>query len=168
MPSALTPLANITLANSTTSSVTFSSISGSYRDLMLVISVGNGYGNNYLTINGDTTAANYFQTFATGASAATSGNVSGSFPAYLEKNVSTSGSVENTYVLHFLDYAATDKHKTSLLRFGAPNSGTTYSGAQMSVQRWASTAAITSIAFTSYSGGTFATGSTFALYGVSA
>ena len=56
-----TPLANVTLA-STTSTVTFSSIPATYRDLLVVAQcgvVGPATENLQLSLNNDTTNANY-------------------------------------------------------------------------------------------------------------
>jgi hypothetical protein len=61
-----------------------------------------------------------------------------------------------------MDYSATDKHKTVLSRANnAANGVTAIAG------RWASTSAITSIVLT-FQSSSLATGSTVALYGVSA
>jgi hypothetical protein len=61
-----------------------------------------------------------------------------------------------------MDYSATNKHKTVLVRADNANSITMAHAA-----RWANTSAITSIVLTSFEGaGNFAIGSTFSLYGV--
>jgi len=65
-----------------------------------------------------------------------------------------------------MDYSATDKHKTVLVKRGVSDA-TGYS-VGMEAGRWASTSAITSINIFDQSGDTFDAGSSFALYGVAA
>ena len=79
---------------------------------------------------------------------------------YLDSGYSASGAYEiTTYDL--LDYSATDKHKTILVRFGSNSDSIALAAAG----RWASTSAITSIRIYRETG-SFAIGSTFELYGV--
>jgi hypothetical protein len=59
-----------------------------------------------------------------------------------------------------MDYSATDKHKTVLVRSNAASTGV-----EAIAQRWASTAAITSI-LVFPSTGSWAAGGTFSLYGI--
>jgi len=72
------------------------------------------------------------------------------------------GSDLSVQTVHFMDYSQTDKHKTILMRTNRASTGTS-----MIAGRWAQTTAITSIVVAP-DGGTFASGSTFALYGVAA
>jgi hypothetical protein len=64
--------------------------------------------------------------------------------------------------MDLIDYSATDKHKTILSRLN-----NTARATNALINRWPSTAAITSIRING-NGANFTTGSTFALYGVSA
>lgn len=162
MPSALIPLANITLGSSA-STVTFSSISGSYRDLMLVCSFTTGsstYGQ--MRINSDT-GSNYYMIDMSGAT--TYGVTTNSYTdtRFWSQITSADASTSNrVWQINILDYVATDKHKPVLFRYSG---GTDWSNAMAG--RYASTSAITSVQFYLASG-TFNTGSSFALYGVSA
>jgi hypothetical protein len=61
---------------------------------------------------------------------------------------------------NIMDYSATDKHKTSLIRVSAA-SRTVAAG----MQRWATTDAITSVTL-AFLVGNYVAGSTFSLYGV--
>jgi hypothetical protein len=159
MPSALVPLANLTLGSSA-STVTFSSISGSYRDLMLITNItpSGAMGAILLRANGDT-GLNYPTVYMSGnGSTAASGtaNPAGFFGAYV------TGTSRINVSWEILDYIATDKHKTSI--------GKQYSaaeGVQAFVSRWANTSAITNLTVFADSS-TFAAGSSFALYGISA
>ncbi len=144
------PLANITLGSSA-SSVTFSSIPGTYRDLVLVVNhTKSTLTGLYIRYNGDA-GANYSGVYMVGGG------------SYLTSGLSTEpgyADTLSTQVLQVMDYSATDKHKTSLLRSDHA-AGQTVAWAL----RWANTSAITSLAFVTASG-TFQTGSTFALYGI--
>ncbi len=160
MPSALVPLANITLGSSA-STVTFSSISGSYRDLMFVIG-GSSAGSTNVTMrfNSDS-GTNYNMVWATGyGSTTTSGSSANNSLLYTNAGASFQ-SGKATEIINIMDYSATDKHKTVLSRTSASDNGV-----EMNAARWASTAAITTVAFTG--AGSYDVGTTFALYGVSA
>lgn len=157
MASALVPLANITLS-STASSVTFSSISGSYRDLMLVINGGAGGGGPYLQFNSDT-GTNYNYVFLRG-NGSTATSVQNGNDTYAQLNwlgISANG----VLITHLLDYSTTNKHKLWLARTGTATTST-----ELASGRWASTSAISTIV--AYPGVTWSAGTTFALYGVSA
>jgi hypothetical protein len=159
--SAYTALANVTLG-STASSVTFSSISGSYRDLVLVLD-GRSTSTADLAfrVNGDT--ANYNFVFMAGSGSATSTNAVTSTDYIIPSGgrLTSISSNQTNCILNFMDYS-TDKHKTILLRTNDSSQSLSANAA-----RWASTSAITSIACFAL-GTTFTSGSNFALYGVSA
>lgn len=162
MASAWTPLANLTLG-SASSSVTFSSISGAYKDLVLVIGGTIGLpGTAKMRFNSDSGGNyNYVTMYGTGSSSG-SGNYASSTEHQLQFNGvwwSTVGSLK----IQVFDYSATDKHKATLVR----NDSAAYA-TEAIAGRWASTAAITSLQVSTFSADTFAVGSTFALYGVSA
>lgn len=166
------PIANITLS-STTTSVTFSQITQQYRDLVLVCSIRSTRGDSvdYLSerINGDT-GANYSHVAAWGDQNNSVQTGTGAGEYLYGPNVAGSTTAAGTFTsvtYQFMDYSATDKHKTLLIRQG----GMSLAGGQteMDTARWASNAAISSILiFMPYVGGSFAAGSTFALYGVRA
>jgi len=156
-----TPLANVTLG-SAAASVTFSSISQSYRDLVLVcvpalVSGTNGMGARFNSDSG----SNYSYVFAAGdgsttwTAAGTQTQIAMTVYADLTTTLGTTIST-----LNIMDYSATDKHKTVLVRDSKASIGTS-----MTANRWANTSAITSIVLTPNSG-SFATGSSFALYGI--
>jgi hypothetical protein len=151
-------LANVTLGTAV-SSVTFSSIPATYRDLILIIkgkatAPGSGArmivnldtGNNY----------NAVRMYAAGST----GSDSASNVGYLDiSSLNTSEGYQA--VIQIMDYSATDKHKTFLSR--THESG--LSAVLANAGRWADTAAITSVR--AYTGSdNWAIGSTFALYGI--
>jgi hypothetical protein len=154
-----TALATVTLGSSA-SSVTFSSIPATYRDLVLVHAgtSSNGSLNSLLLrFNGDS-GSNYTLVYMEGnGSSANSGTGSGTG---VNAGFTVSSPVSNN-ITQIMDYSATDKHKTVLSR-----KNTSSSNANAQASRWANTAAITSIVCTVDSGATFSTGSTFNLYGI--
>ena len=164
--STYTPLATNTLS-STATSVTFSSISGSYTDLVLVVTakVGVGSSNNYLTIGNGTvdTGANYSRTKLSGdGSSATSARNTAATGAFLDVyGDSNSTQFDSVQFAHIMNYSNTTTYKTILCR--ANRAG---SGVDAVVNLWRSTAAINII--TVNSTGTYAIGSTFTLYGIAA
>lgn len=160
MASALVPLANVTLGSSA-SSVSFSSITGIYRDLIIVTTAFNtaaGFADIWARYNGDS-GTNYTRVYMFGNGSSTGSGTNSDTVNYLGYSSNVN---DNIHTTHIFDYSATDKHKVNLVRANsASNSAGLYAG------RWASTAAITSITFGT-NGTSFAAGSTFMLYGVSA
>jgi hypothetical protein len=163
--SAYVPLANITLGSSVTS-ITFSSISGIYQDLILVAYVSSSSdGDFWVQFNNDTGSNYNTVTVGGNGTSAYSGllNSGGGYNAIVVggANFTTSDGIVK---MNVLDYSATDKHKTTLTRTDKASAGT-----EASAGRWANTSAITSLKIVQYNTARFFTaGSTFALYGVSA
>lgn len=155
-------LIDSTTLSSSASSVSFTSIDQSYRDLVLVVNAYSttttGYGGAAIvTVNSDT-GANYPVVFMRGnGSTAASSSATGSniYAGYLSNNDYTT-----SVIMQFLDFSATDKHKSILTRIDTAQDLT-----RAQASRWANTAAITSIDIAG-SGGTLASGSTFYLYGI--
>jgi len=160
MATALTALATTTLASSS-ATVTFSSISGSYRDLRLVIMHTNTGGatqeDSYFRFNGDT-GANYSSVYMRGSGGSTN---SGSATNNTYLNTYNDSNTENVLTtLDIMDYSATDKHKTVLSRNNLAGAGT-----DAFATRWANTNAITSVEVrtTAFA---FDTGTTINLFGI--
>ena len=155
MPSTYTPIATPTLGRAA-SSVTFSSISAAYTDIVMVfngsLSVGSG-----LTFQVNGATSGFSDTFLIGyGSSASSGrdsNVTSSFFADI-------GTTNSTAILNFMNYSNTTTFKTVLSRGSAAGNGVS-----ASVGLYRSTSAITEIKILSPSGN-ITTGSTFSLYGV--
>lgn len=157
-------LADITLATAT-SSVTLTGFSQDYRDLVLVFD-GKGTGSITLAqvrVNGDT-GSNYAWVRASGGSV---GVLSSSYSAttYLPLLWSNQGlgTTQGNGILQLMDYSATDKHKTALIRENSNNTNGTNTA--MYAGRWASTTAITSITVFSVNGN-FDTGTTLRMFGI--
>ena len=158
-------LASSVLASSA-SSVTFSSISQDYRDLILVIDpvTTTTWAAVYFQVNGDT-ANNYTMVRMSGDSSGATSGTSGSTGQFFGTGNDSYIGVAQGYLMtsHFMDYSATDKHKTVLTRIN----NAARPALDAMAQRWASTSAITSIRVY-LSNDNYAAGSTFYLYGISA
>ncbi len=159
-----TALATVTLGGSD-SEIIFSSIPGTYRDLIVVCQARGTittFTNVQMRFNSDT-GSNYSTVamYGTGSSAASYSETATNITLEQIARSSDTSSVFTPIVAQVMDYSATDKHKTVLTR----NSSTLSGAVAALASRWANTAAITSITLYPFSG-SFATGSTFSLYGV--
>ena len=162
MPSTYEPIATNTLGTAV-STVTFSSITGTYTDLVLVFQGGSSTDANIrMQVNGDT-ASNYSwtQLGGNGTSVASFRNSSDTSwlmnrYAYLSNNLNAN------FIFNFNNYSNTTTNKTVINRSNSAANGT-----DTTVGLWRSTTAITSITF-SLSGGNYIVGSTFTLYGIKA
>lgn len=163
--STYTPIATAT-ASGSVNSITFSSITGSYTDLVIVVNASLASGSNQnLTcqVNGDT-GTNYSWTRLTGnGSTATSDRASNYGSIILENAGYLSTSGWSNYIINFLNYSNTTTYKTVINRANYPLNGT-----DACVNLWRNTNAITSINLYTQSSANFATGSTFTLYGITA
>ena len=172
MPAAQTyePIATTTIA-SAVSSYTFSSISGSYTDLILVgsfYSTVNDVG-VYARFNSDT-GTNYSNTVlvSNGTTAQSQRNSSNTFMNVTAWNVGL-GSTNGIYspaIFNVMNYANTTTYKTTITRGSSrSNDG---SGETMALAGlWRSTSAINSIQIY-YSSGNLAVGTSMTLYGIKA
>ena len=155
-----TALANITLGSSA-STITFSSIPATYRDLILVANTSVSASSSRVTLNGDT-GSNYSTVIMRGGAGTTVSSTSFTFTGiYPSTQVGEPAGTRSAWTIQFMDYSATDKHKTALTRFGNPDPTNGHTQAQ--ANRWANTAAVTSITILD---ATYSAGSTFALYGI--
>jgi hypothetical protein len=141
------------------SSVTFSSIPGTYTDLVLI---ANGqstlFGNTAIQFNSDT-ATNYSVTYLYGdgtsaASGRTTSQTGLRFGTYNGRSVS---------IYQIMDYSNSTTNKTVLSRDNSTGA------VEMRVGLWRKTPeAITSVKVYNFDGNTFDTGTTFKLYGIQA
>jgi hypothetical protein len=158
MPTPTYDLIASNVLGSSASSIEFASISGSYRDLVIIVTATNSsLAQLRVRPNGLTT--NLSSVTAEGNGTTTASNTYANIGEMgLFNNLSSEISVQT---IQFMDYA-TDKHKTVLMRTNRAGGGVS-----MIAGRWASTSAITSIVLAP-DGGTFNTGSSFYLYGIAA
>ena len=155
-------LATNTLSSATTS-VTFSSISGAYTDIVavcqLVATSATLQNAPQLRVNGDT-ASNYSATALNGnGTTAASGRWSNQTVIYADYYGILQNDGIGTMTAHYMNYSNTTTYKTVLIRSGKGNKETT-----ASVGLWRNTAAIHTITFITDSPQTFAAGTTFTLY----
>lgn len=156
MPAAMTALATLTLG-SAASTVTFSSIPATYRDLRLVCAFGSTRLDDTLVAYNSDTSNIYTNVEMVGTGSAAQSSAFTRTGAFLTYTVG--GSV-STSVMDIFDYSATDKHKSHLSRNGMPT------GSVSAVAgRWPSTSAITSLRISCQTG-PFNAGTTFSLYGI--
>ena len=149
------PLATVTLA-SADGSVDFTSIPATYRDLILVANYGAasaGFsGKAYL--NADTTTSNYSGVRMVGNGSTFYSSATGESIRW-----EVQATANSQVMLQIMDYSATDKHKTVLVR--ASNGGV---AVEASASRWNQTTAVNAVRLAF--GTNFTIGSTFSLYGV--
>jgi hypothetical protein len=154
-----TPLATVTLG-SAAASVTFSSIPATYRDLILVTDTLASSNSLVLRLrfNADS-GSNYSRVFMYGDGASAISGTSTDSAANLSNVFTSDRSITKVQIM---DYSATDKHKTLLVRWDTARTG---GFALAQATRWANTAAITSIEVLQDSG-TISAASRIDLYGV--
>jgi hypothetical protein len=162
--STYTPLATQTLG-SAAASVTFSSISGAYTDLVLVVNQQATSSNNHgIQFNGDT-GFNYSTTLLLGdgssASSERKTTGGGGAQAFIFTNNGGSTAI-STSIIQIMNYSNTTTYKTLLSRWAQANSITA-----AAVGLWQNTAAITSVTYVA-SAGNISAGSIFTLYGIAA
>ena len=162
MPSTYTPIATQTLA-SAAASVTFSSISGTYTDLILIenYALASSNSQSVLTLNGTSSTYSVTNLYGNGSSAVSTrftgvGGI-GSSPG-----AGDFINTQNVLIRHIMNYSNTTTYKTVIQRKGDAADAT-----WATVGLWQSTNAITSLTCTSALGN-YSAGSTFTLYGIKA
>ena len=170
MPSTYTLISSNVLSSSA-ASVTFSSISSTYTDLVLRISPRSSISqvdwNFIMTING--TSANYSDTIiyanpttvSSGADANQTNLIIQGIPG-ASGTANTFGSVE----IYIPSYTASQNKPLSAIAMTENNSASFTLGDQVYAGLWRNTAAITSIAFSAGGANSFVSGSSFYLYGI--
>jgi hypothetical protein len=161
MPATYEPIATYT-APSAQASYTFTAIPATYTDLIIVASgtATAGAPSTLVRFNGDTTS-NYSHTYLTGdGTSATSARASSQTSILASFNGVTFTS-PNTNIIQIMNYTNTTTFKTVICRASQSAYGT-----DAIVGLWRKTPeAITSVTLT-VSSSTYATGSTFTLYGI--
>jgi len=169
MPATYEPIATNTLT-SDQAEVTFSSISGAYTDLLIVVgnisatAANTGY---FRVGNGSVdTGSNYSNTLLNGnGTSATSSRASNQSSGLLIGAASsglTTSSVSQA-IINLQNYSNTTTFKTSLSRYGLASGET-----EANVSLWRSTSAINIITFRIAPSGSYKTGTVFTLYGIKA
>jgi hypothetical protein len=148
---------------SAAASVTFSSIPGTYTDLVLVCNTGvtaaGGY-TLYMRLNGDTT------TLYSGTRLSGNGSAAASYRAsslsFIFAGLNLPNTLTNNVIFNLMNYSNTTTNKTVLYRMNDASGGVA-----TGVGLYRSTSAITSIELSAEAGATtLLAGSTFTLYGI--
>lgn len=152
------------------SSVTFSSISQAYTDLVLVSVVANATdsANQRMTVNGSTTSIYSTTRLSGNGSTAASGRYSNLAYFLLTGGAINPPSSNGSQIIitNLMNYSNTTTYKTILVTgFNPTNS--TYPGIEHNVELYRSTTAISSFVLTTDSAN-FNSGCTFSLYGIAA
>jgi len=151
-------LESVTLTTAA-SSVTFSSIDGGYGDLVIVADWGfGGQGNLDIRLNSDTSNHSFVTMANTTSGRASAVGADGNYIPVSYHAFANPGTYPSA-IINFLDYSATDKHKSVLVR-----SGNRASGIEAISGTYASTSAVTTIRL--FSSPNIIIGSTFNLYGI--
>ena len=159
-----------TTLSSAALNVTFTSIPGTYTDLVVVcdnLFSASGTPNLRVLFNTDT-ASNYSVTVleANGITAYSvrQSSISGIDLGYYTSLYSTSAStIPNNAIINVMGYSNSTTYKSLIAR-----SGSGYTGTNLNVGLWRNTAAITSVRISNSSAVNFTSGSTFSLYGIKA
>jgi hypothetical protein len=162
MPSTYEPIATQTLG-SAAASVTFSSITGTYTDLILICAITAGNtGDGYLRFNSDT-GSNYSDTVLRGNGTTASSVRDTSVPGIdIGPTSLITGAEVGSLKIQIQNYSNSTTYKTSLIRFDEATNNVS-----AIVGLWRNTNAITAIDIVSRSG-TWGVNSTFSLYGIKA
>ena len=166
MPTPTYTLIDSEVLASAASSVEFTSISGDYRDLILVVNgkTISGTADGILEFNNDTTITNYKAVRMQGNGSTATSSAASQYIVLGNNvfNATDAGLVK----VQIMDYSTTNKHTTVLTRAGrggGANTPTVIAAAG----RWENTSAVSSLKVTCF-GNSFAAGTTFYLYGIEA
>lgn len=154
-----------TTLGSDQATVTFSSISGSYTDLIVIFSGGVTADDLIYTRFNSDAGSNYSGTLlfnTTGGSVLPSRENNGSYLTGIGWGCAVENNLNNNAIMNILNYSNTTTFKPCLTRSNTPGRGV-----GVNVNMWRSTSAITSIQFGVPAGGVnIKSGSTFTLYGI--
>jgi len=166
-----------TTLGSATSTVTFSSIPADYTHLQIRASYQTSRGTYpldkiFIRFNSDT-ASNYSTHVVQGDGASAASSVENT-TSLTDRDMSATtaasgGLVFGTLIMDILDYANTNKYKTTRTLIGFDTNGTVtgYGGrAGLLSGNWRSTSAITSVTFTVDNAANYSANSKFSLYGI--
>lgn len=158
------PIATYTMP-SAAASYTFSSVSTSYTDIVLVGNMAAGSTNFDVQVgNGSAdTGSNYSSTRLYGNGSAAGSDRQSNNSTGIMGNISNSSTVPTNFIISFQNYANTSVYKSFLSRFNDSNAITFGI-----VGLWRSTSAINTMKIYSTNGSNIPSGSTFTLYGIKA
>ena len=169
MPSTYEKIQTTTIGTAT-AIVDFTSIPGTYTDLVIVMNSGvtSGADSAYMRFNSDTgNNYNIAELYGLGSSDAAQSD-------HLRSNIIINWSTDiggptitSASTINIMSYAQTTYHKCVMITSGTPSSTySSYPGISHFGNVWNNTSAITAIRI--YTANTFVSGSTFSLYGIKA
>jgi len=162
MPATYEAISSTTLG-SAASSITFSSIPGTYTDLRIVcVGKSNANGQWYVRFNGLSTSLYSYTNISGSGSAAASAAATNDNAMYFNYSDTYSTTQPAMITMDIFSYAGST-NKTSLLTYNGDRNGSGI--VERTVGLWRSTAAITSVGIFDNSG-SFTTGFTATLYGI--
>jgi len=159
-------LATVTLS-ANTASIEFAGIPSGYKHLQIRGSMIGASGGSLIVGNFNSdTGANYtwHELNGAGSSAAAYNGLSVSYSRWFGRNVGTSSTAPTGMVVDILDYANTSKNKTVRVLAGMDANGS--GEVSLTSSLWLNTTAISSITIKTHDSVNFASGTSFALYGV--
>lgn len=159
MPTAITPIATYTTTGAV-NTVVFSSIPGTYRDLMLVVRGSMTSATSIISFKSSTTTGWRASISAWGGGTTPQVSTASANQVYSQTSVTPT---DFAMEVHIYDYAQTDKKKPITMQ---DMGGTTYSSIVTGYLD--TTSAITTLTVMTYGGSTLAAGVNIGLYGVSA
>lgn len=169
VPPSFESIATVSAGGSST--VTFSSIPSTYKHLQIRFTArsnsGSGADDMFIRINGDTTASAYRKHYLQGNGSSPAANTASSSYWLVNDAVvggTAGGSFFSVGVIDIPDYASTTKNKVSQAIWGKDENGLGI--ISMHSCLWLNTSAISSMTLYLSGGPTYASGSTFALYGI--
>ena len=168
MPRTYEPIASQTLG-SDTALVAFTGIPQTYTDLTLVIYATSARSANvslvFTYLNNDSSSIYSRTRIWTNTSSVFSDRNTGDSTCYIGEIPGNSSSTRGVSISHFMSYSNTNVFKTVLSRNGHYD---TNAQANLFVNLWRSTAAISSLYTYNEGASNFKSGSTFSLYGIKA
>ena len=148
---------------SAAATITFSSIPGTYTDLVLICAPLSATVDNVVINYNSDTGSNYSWTTVGGnGTAASSHRGSNDAAPYVQYQSGTS-TTQSNITINVMNYSNTTTHKTAICR----GNNIAY-GTDATVVLWRNTNAITSILLKQRGSNNFSAGSTFTLYGIKA
>jgi len=166
MPATYEKIQTTTLG-SATSSISFTSISSAYTDIVLAWAYKSNSSNQptlKLTFNGSTTGYSGRQLYGNAAAPGSNNNTNAAFISIARAAGGPIPSGETALLLlHIMDYTNTNKYKTVFAQY---NSNST--GGELDVGLWQNTSAINRIDIDTPTSNDYAVGSVITLYGIKA
>ena len=163
------PIATTTVSGSSTTSVAFSSISGSYTDLILVADMGAMPEITAIRFRfNDDTNSNYSYVQMSGNGSAAASTTDSNQSSGLVSGALSNTTDRSIFIMNIMNYSNTTTYKTTINR--GNRGADTLAAVSACVSTWRSTSAITKVTVSPNYGGTVVipAGSTFTLYGITA